>query len=431
VAKKGKILFDLGHNEDPLGSLVEELKKDGFICYTHRDLITPETLEPYTSLFLAYPRKDFEEEEIKTIVEFSRQGGNVTITANPQTQKEYEIFIENKGGIIKSLLNTEMQYKQLHPRIPLYAIEDKIQYLPLKAGVTPSDVGIPYSDIMNFFPINLERLDLLENIKEIFEGKITGFSFFSPIDEENILLRKWVNVLPPSPDDMGFDYERLDRRSRKIIEEAAEMECDELRFACVGLLNPMQKGAGRNLGFCGNLFVDEFIEQDKEKKANFRLIADLLKYCSEARLYVISTEESKPEGIEVPVKPEIKTKPLIVLPKYTEEFGNLENLLKQLATDTLKNMPRGTLVGIQDQIVSNLETVLFGMRAEKIKEELDEEDKKLLKNSYELQEQLKKPPSDEKLSELELRGIREYSYVFQNYINKTKREIGIPTNLSN
>jgi len=327
VAKKGKILFDSGHDEDHLELLVERLTKDGFVCDSYKELISTPALEPYTALFLAYPRKDFEEEEKEAMIEFSKQGGCVAITANLQSQKEYETFVENKGDLVRALLNTELNYRQLLPR---FSFDTKkyewIGRLPRKPGLEISDIGIPYSEIA-VCEISVKH-PLFENIKKIFEGKKVGVGYFYPVDEEKVLLEQWVQIPSyVSDDELGF--RQLNRQERDSIDRLFSEESNRLMNTCVGLLNQMSEGIGKNTGFTANIFNNEQIEQDKEKNANFRLIADLLRLGSEARLYVIPAEELKPERKEppIPAAPPIRIKLPDILTEIKEDAERLQKMV--------------------------------------------------------------------------------------------------------
>lgn len=341
----GRILFDQGHEEDYLGAIMGKLIEEGYSVDTLEDEITTVELEQYSCFVISSHKVRLSAEEVKSVLEFHEAGNGVLLcghydqgaiahiltTLDPTFEKNYEKSCLDWGSQYHKrrldylLLKRFFDYQEIFWKAPDLPLHSPLKLAPIESGLMmklhhvfkfgdrlietdldfpPSSVSVgdieplkhPITEGVEFvYPQNeFEKVDV--SSRPYCSEGITYFNRHWAIQKSvPLFLRRSVKFVGRVVQDnlivKGYAYADTDENYQQGLREIASLNQSDLNLLQkvieekysfmdeVGVATyPRNR---RAVGIAGDLFSDQYIEQDKDRKANLRLALNVFRWLNE------------------------------------------------------------------------------------------------------------------------------------------------------
>ena len=353
----GKILFDLGHEENYLGVLMDRLLEEGYSVDTLEDEITTGKLKQYSCFVISSHKVRLSVKEVKSVLEFHRAGNGVLLcgyydqgaithiltTLDPTFEKRYKKICLDWGSqyykkrLDYSLLKRFFDYQEIYWKAPDLPLHSPLKLAPVESGLMmklhhvfkfgdrlietdldfpPSSVSVgdieplehPITEGVEFvYPQNeFRKIDV--SSEPYYSKGITYFNRYWAIQKSvPLFLRRSVKFVGRVVKDnligKGYAYADTDENYQQGLREIASLNQSDLdllqkviekKYSFMNEVGVATYPRNRRaVGIAGDLFSDQYIEQDKDRKANLRLALNVFRWLNEPHIECARSGETR------------------------------------------------------------------------------------------------------------------------------------------
>jgi len=353
----GKILFDQGHEEDYLGALMNELIEEGYSVDTLEDEITVEKLKQYSCFVISSHKVKLSVEEVRSVLDYHKAGNGVFLCGNfeeqltshisktldPTFEKRYEKICLDWGSqyykqrLDYLLLKRFFDYQLIYWKAPDLPLHSPLKLAPIESGLmmklhhvfkfgdklietdldfSPSSVQI--DDIQPLKHPITEGIEVIYPKNEFKKIPITSERFYSKgINYFNkywsvqknvpLFLRRPIKFVGRVVGDnlvsKGYAFADSDENYQQGLREIASLNQSDLnslqkvieeKYSLMDEVGVATYPRNRRaVGIAGDLFSDQYIKQDKDRKANLRLALNVFRWLNEPHIECAHNHETR------------------------------------------------------------------------------------------------------------------------------------------